>query len=240
LVAAGLTLAVVPAFAGFLGSGLTPGQTSDPRLYDINAVTITQNSSAVLAVGSVACAENAAPFSTTENSYYRRFDLNGAHGIVTPFSVTQVDFGVELAETSTGGPFVVTVRLHTIPNAAALTTANMTLIGTANVNVPDGTSLVIFQVPIAAAVAAPLLDDLVVEILTPDGRPTDQRLFIGSNSAGQTAPSFIRAPDCGIAQPTNLAGIGFPGMHVYMAVTGNEAGTPVAGSSWGRVKTLYR
>jgi hypothetical protein len=43
-----------------------------------------------------------------------------------------------------------------------------------------------------------------------------------------------------VTQPTDTAALGFPGMHIVMAVTGSDGGVPTAGATWGRVKTLYR
>lgn len=238
LMAAGLAFAVLPAAAAeFTQSSLMPGQTSDPRLYDINAVTITQSvSSSIVSLNSVSCNNGV---NHVENSYYRKFDLNGAHGITTAFTITQVDFGIEEANAGTGVQ-PVTLKLYTIPNAAVgIPLGSLTPIGTAPLVIADQ-SLTIFLAPIAAVVATPLLSDLVVEVLTPDGTAGPNLFWIGSNAAGQSAPSYIRAPGCGIAAPVTLASIGFPGMHIYMAVTGSEAATAVAGSSWGRVKTLYR
>ncbi len=65
-------------------------------------------------------------------------------------------------------------------------------------------------------------DILAVEIFTPDGQAAGHSFFIGSNTAGQSGPSFIRAADCGVAEITNLAAIGFPSMHIVMTVSGNN------------------
>jgi len=50
------------------------------------------------------------------------------------------------------------------------------------------------------------------------------RLFIGSNDAGQSAPSYLRSASCGLVEPTDTADIGFPGMHIVMNVTGELGG----------------
>src|SRR6185436_1773755 len=54
----------------------------------------------------------------------------------------------------------------------------------------------------------------------PDGQPNQNSFFIGSNNLGQSGPSYISAASCGIANPTNLASIGFPNMHIVMNVLG--------------------
>ncbi len=46
-------------------------------------------------------------------------------------------------------------------------------------------------------------------------------LFFGSNAAGQTAPSYIRALDCGIDQFVNVAALGFPQTNIIINPTGD-------------------
>ena len=235
-----LALALAPAIAGdFTHSTLTPGEQSVPGTYDITAVTITQNVSATITAGaSVSCNNGAPNFNHTANSYWRRFDLNGAHGITGCFTASQVDFGIEEA-VGGGASQPVSVRLYTIPNASPLNTANLTLIGSVGLNVPSQ-SLTIFSALVAGVVIDASLLDLVVEVFTPSGQTVGDRFFIGSNSLGQTAPSYLSAAECGVLQPTNTAALGFPGMHVYMAVTGGECPTPTIAKTWGSLKTIYR
>jgi hypothetical protein len=97
------------------------------------------------------------------------------------------------------------------------TFANFTLIGTANASIPDQ-SLTIATVPVTGT--APAGSTLVVEIFTPNGQTAGHSFFVGSNPDGQTDPSFIAAADCGAPEPTDLAVLGFPGMHIVMNVTG--------------------
>jgi hypothetical protein len=233
-----LTLAAAPLFAQTFGkSTLPPGQTSDPTLYDLSIVTITQSASAsIISLNSVSC--NAGGLHT-DNSYYRRFKLAADHGIITPFTTSNVDFGIEVASSATGGGQPVLVKLYTIPTAAAMNTANFTQIANVAVNVLDQ-SLTVLSVPVVGAVASPTTQDLVVEIFTPSGQTTGDSFFIGSNNLGQTRPSYLAAAACGVTQPTDTAALGFPGMHIVMAVTGSDGIVPTAGNTWGRVKTLYR
>jgi hypothetical protein len=69
-------------------------------------------------------------------------------------------------------------------------------------------------------------DVLAVEVFTPNGQAASNEFFIGSNASGQSGPSYIKAADCGLATIGDLAGIGFPNMHVVMSVLGNNQ-TPV-------------
>jgi hypothetical protein len=101
---------------------------------------------------------------------------------------------------------------------------SLTLIGQTNTTVNDQ-SLSIVNIPVTGT--APAGSQLVVEILTPDGQAAGNSFFIGSNSAPETGPSYLRAPDCGVTTPTTTAAIGFPNMHIVLNVNGCEqaAGT---------------
>jgi hypothetical protein len=183
-----------------------------------DALTITESNSQTIITGnSVSC--NAAGLHTN-NSYFRAFTLSN-FGITEDFSVSMVEIGVEQA-LGAGGTQPITVYLYT--SSQAFPTGypgSLTQIGTTTINVPDQ-SLTIFQIPVTGI--APAGSQLVVEIFTPDGQTAGHSFFIGSNNLGQTAPSYIMAADCGITVPTDVAGIGFAGMHIVMNVIG-EAGS---------------
>ena len=236
--AASMALVVAPVLAGQFGvSKLPPGRTSDPTLFDINSVTITQSASATIqSLNSVSCNNG---IGHTDNSYMRRFKLATDHGILTPFTISSVAWAIEEASSGSGGGQPMSIRLYTIPTASALTFANLTMIATTTFNQLDE-SLVNHTTAIAGVVAAPVALDLVVELFTPDGQAAGNLIFVGSNNLGQTRPSYLAAALCGVAQPTDTAALGFPGMHIVMGVTGSEGQTPVAGQTWGRLKTLYR
>ncbi|QNN56414.1 IPTL-CTERM sorting domain-containing protein [Diaphorobacter ruginosibacter] len=155
----------------------------------------------------------------TDNSYYRRFDLSGSIGMAR-VAVSSVDIGIEQAS---GGPQPVVVRLYSIPNEASLNVANLgTPIGMAEVSVANQ-SKTILSVPITA-----VLDgnshDLVVEVFTPNGQAAGYKFFIGSNNTAPInpagAPSYIRAPNCGVVDIVTVGSLGFPNMHVVMVVHG--------------------
>jgi len=185
---------------------------------DINALTITHSASQTIITGnSVSC--NAGGLHAN-NSYFRAFNLTN-FGITEDFDISMVEIGVEQA-IGAGGTQPITVYLYT--SSTAFPTGypgSLTQIGTANINVPDQ-SLTLFQIPITGT--APAGSELVVEIFTPDGQTAGHSFFIGSNNLGQTGPSYIMAADCGITVPTDVGGIGFPGMHIVMNVTGEAGG----------------
>ncbi len=151
----------------------------------------------------------------TDNSYYRRFALKADHGLFRKMMIESVDIGIEDAVGS-GGSQPVEVRLYAIAPGDPLLLANFTLLGTASFDQPD-TALAVQNFPVSGIID-PSKNDLVVELFTPNGQATGNRFFIGSNSLGQTAPSYIMAADCGVAAITDLANIGFPSMHIVMTV----------------------
>jgi uncharacterized repeat protein (TIGR02543 family) len=186
----------------FGGSSLAP--TAD--------ISITESSSqSIVSANSVSCNNTAGH---ADNSYYRVFDLP-TFGITGEFKVSAVEIGVESAAAG-GTDQPITVNLYTLNGAFIL--ANLTPIGSASVNVTDQ-SLTHLTVPVTAT--APAGAKLVVEIFTPNGQTAGNFFFIGSNNLGETAPSYIRATACGLAEPATTTSIGFPGMQIVMNVHGS-------------------
>jgi hypothetical protein len=180
-----------------------------------DTVTITQSSSQDVTSGSVACGVSASGY-TADNSYFRVFDLT-SYGISGTFNVTSVDFGIESA-TGTSQP--IQVNLYTL-SGATLAWANLNPIGSASGTLA-AQALTHFSIPVTGS--APAGSKLVVEIHSPDGSVAVTALYIGSNAAAETGPSYLAAADCGIAEPTTTAAIGFPDMHIVMNVTGTTGG----------------
>jgi HYR domain len=220
--------------------GAAPSGDSAPSVCTPH--TITQSSSqAITALNSVSCNNG---IGHTENSYYRAFTLS-SFGIAGQYDVASVDIGVELANAGgtvpppggaassisknnqklgLGAPSAtsqpITVKLYTssMPFPTGFP-GSLTQIGITNTTVND-TSLSIINIPVTGS--APAGSQLVVEILTPDGTAAGNLFFIGSNAAAETGPSYLRAPACGITNPTTTAAIGFPSMHIVMNVNGCE------------------
>lgn len=196
------------------GASSQPAAVLPPAAAE-GSVTITHSTSQTIITGnSVSC--NAGGLHT-DNSYFRVFDLV-AFGITEDFNITNVSFGIELAN-GVSGSQPVEVKLHTLSGPFIF--ANLTTIGTANLSVPNQT-LSIYDAAVAATAPAGSL--LVVEIFTPNGQASNNSFFIGSNNLGQTGPSYLAAAACGVAQPTDTAAIGFPNMHIVMNVTGDVGG----------------
>ena len=197
----------------------TPGGTCPP--------VITQSSSqAITPLNSVSC-NNASGH--TDNSYWRAFNMGTFTG-GAQYDVTAVSFGVEEA-TGAGGTQPVTVRLYT--NAGgAFPGGTRTQIATTTIQVLDSASGTVLNVPLVATVPAGT-SELVMEVFTPNGQATGNFFFIGSNTAAETGPSYLSAADCGIANPTDTATIGFPDMNIVFNVLGScpPSGTPTPSPS---------
>jgi hypothetical protein len=176
-------------------------------------LTITHSATQAIAAGnSVACSPDSG-LTTTENGYLRTFTL-ADFGIGGDFNVTSVSFGIEAIDPAQ----TLTVNLYTLEGDFIY--ANLTPIGSADATIaPQELSIV--SVPVEGT--APAGSTLVVEVDAPDMSGTG-RLFIGSNDAGQSAPSYLRSASCGLVEPTDTADIGFPGMHIVMNVTGELGG----------------
>jgi hypothetical protein len=137
------------------------------------------------------------------------------------YNVTSVDFGVESANNTQP----VTVRLYT--NAGApFPGGTRTQIATTTVSVTAAQTGTVVNAPITAAVPAGT-SELVMELFTPDGQATGNLFFVGSNADPESGPSYLSAAACGVTNPTPVATLGFPNMHIVFNVHGScGGGTP--------------
>jgi hypothetical protein len=216
----GLALAVPSLAQSLLSNGFRGVHRPAviPKVTPCGPVFLTDSVSQDIITGnSFACTDPGTGF-TFENHYSRAFDLPslGIDGFV---DVCDVDFAVEGA-ISIAGTQTVTVYLFFTP-AGTFPNGPLTLIGTYAVDVPDQ-DLDIISVPVSATV--PSGSELVVDVASEDGVVNGSAFSIGSNNLGQTAPSYLTAPDCGIATPTDLADIppGFPNMQIVINALGTE------------------
>ncbi|TDE02430.1 S8 family serine peptidase [Jiangella asiatica] len=211
------------------GAVVVPESTSQADQY---TTTLTHSASQGIQPGASAACSPDDGQSTVANSYLRTFTPR-EFGITGEFGVTAVSFGVEAVA---GSPQTMDVNLYTL-DAQPLTYANLTPIGTASIEV-EPQSLTMVEVPVTGMV--PDGATLVVEVAAPDAAGAGA-FFIGANGAGQSAPSYIAAPGCGLTEPTDVAEIGRDGMHIVMNVIG-EADTPAcdlpAQTPWAQVRPL--
>jgi hypothetical protein len=188
------------------------GQTFATISHSLDPDTITPGNS-------VAC-QNPDVGATRENRYYRSFNLDAFSDIAGfKFKVTGVRFGVEEASSAGGTGQSITVSVYRDKNGGAPLLADLVLLGSAVKSVPDG-SLFFVDVPVLAQFEPH--ETMVVEVKSPDGLASGNWFIIGSNPLGQTAPSYLWASVCGISQITDLAGVGWPDMHVVLSVTGEK------------------
>ena len=201
-------------------------QSAPPALHSVpchlDAITLSQTTSnSIVAGNSISCSETATGY-TAENSYYRRFVM-ADYGITTAFTVSQVGFGVELANSATGTQ-PISIRLYSIPTGSPMELAGLTLINQVNLSLSNQ-SLANVLASVSAALASPTTSDLVAEVFVPDGRASGHSFLMGSNPDAETRPSYIRAPDCGFPDIMSFASIGYSNVHILLTVTGTTGST---------------
>lgn len=196
---------------------------ADAAAPDAAVVPVTLSHSATSAIDdqqSLRCNDNENN-THTANSYYRVFDLD-ALGVVGDFDIEQVQVGVQEAA-SPGATQPLSVRLHTLEGNFQL--ANLSPLGGVDLDVPNQ-ALTLLDVPIAAT--APAGSVLVVEVFTPSGVDGGHSFWVGVNDDGQTGPTYLSAPECGVNEPTDVAALAIDGIdttliHLVLSVTGTAA-----------------
>lgn len=188
-----------------------PPPIDAPRLITLNQT----DSQVVTPQASVACTQQGPPQVSKENSYYRAFALEGWTG-ERPLTPVKVDFGVEQVA-STVGSHAVEVRLHTLTGPLAL--ASLTMVASEQVTLPTS-GITAVSVPIDPAPVIAPRSTLVAEVLSPDGTMNGASFFIGANKEGESATGYLRAPDCGLLEPTPYADLGFPTVRLVLTVSG--------------------
>lgn len=182
---------------------------------------ITHSASTDIVAGSVACGNGGI---TSDNVYYRAFNLND-FGITTDWEVTNVQLGWETVSGVPGGyPAVITIWEN--DPAFPFPDTTPTMIAEIPVNLDDAMTGLLVDFPITGAIVA-ADTELIVSIgwasdVIDDGGNGVASIFIGSNPAGQTGPTYISSNGCGLVAPGDIADIGFPDMHLVMTVTGQE------------------
>ena len=183
-------------------------------------ITHSVDPDSIFATGSLACRQVGTDF-TAENHYWRSFVLTD-FGITNEYNVTLVDIGIQEALAGNGGLQPLTCNLY-ITDGTPFPggyPGSLILIGTTTLDVPDQA---VTHFPIAVTGSAPAGSELVVEISIPEGVAEGNKFFIGINDFGETAPSYIMAPDCGFPVPTPINPLppGFTEQNYVMSVTGD-------------------
>lgn len=157
-----------------------------------------------------------------ENSYYRNFDLYNDFFINGEWIVENIVIGAAMAKSETGVQRLY-LKFYTMSESSPLVTDSLTLLYEQEAEYPDTHSDSLINYPVTEIVSVPARHNLVVEVLAPDGTQDGNYFFIASNALGETAPSYIRAPDCNRPEPVTLSSIGYSDMHVIMTVYGRYA-----------------
>jgi len=176
-----------------------------------NAFDITQNTDTTTVLGAGSCS------SSGDAHFMRRFPLNAEFGITGKFSVTNVHFGVAFTQ-SDGPTQPVEVHLYRISSFAPLAFANLTEIGNTTLNVAPAVAPFFLDAAATGAVPDASVQDLVVDIVSPNGKADGYQLGIGLNAAGESAPNYFAGAACGLTEPT----VTDPDHDFVMVVSGTE------------------
>lgn len=173
-----------------------------------NAQTISQNNdqSTIEAGGTVGCP-------TAPNVYSRSFVM-ADFGITETWYITQVEFGIQDYVTA-DAPLTITISTTSQAYPGGYPGSLTQLATTTVTHSETGETLnVLKQVPITATV--PAGSELVIEV--------SGDFFMGGNTAGSDAPSYLMATGCGAATPTDVTELGaFEDVNIIINVTGSSA-----------------
>ena len=196
-------------------------------------VVITQNSSLDVTGGTVACRSSAEDpenptgpriqLGTTENSFYRVFDL-GKFTLPDNPELTSVDFGVvvrfyeEATRSATGSLIVSTLPSGTDVSEGFLRSA-LSELASANLEFDQDTLALVntgFDDPNNPFDGAPALTGdelLVIELFFDDGSQSEEEerqysASAGANEADATGASYLGTTDCGGIEPTPFLLVG--------------------------------
>lgn len=192
----------------------------------VNAqTTVTQSTAQTITAGTIACGTGNPATASSDNRYFRAFDLS-ASGITTDFNITTVQFGIQSLTTPPAAGYPVLVKLYgttaTFPAGfTSTTTTGYTLLGQATYLALPASVGTIVSVPLVATV--PAGNKLILEIGY--AANTTSLIYLGSNAAGQSGPSYIMSTGCSITAPATLASIGFANVHMVFNVIGSTLGT---------------
>jgi hypothetical protein len=182
--------------------------------------TITHSlSQEIVAGNSTACFDDKTGF-TRENTYWRAFDMNTFTG-GQAYDISSISFGVEQSSGNGLGQDLDVVLWTN--NGAPFPGGTLEPLAIFFLTIINDSSFMV-EIPLDQTTVPAGTLELVMEVSSPNGVDQGNIFLIGSNSAGQTGPSYIQAADCGWPDPVDLASIGFPDMHMVFNVDGSCAG----------------
>lgn len=178
---------------------------------DETVTTLTHSVSMEITPGNTLVCTSREDGTTRENHALRTFTLPD-FGVDGAFDVTEVTFGIERISHQAD----LAVNLYTLEGP--LTYVNLRRIASEVVTLePQEAELV--TVPMTARV--PSGATLVMEVVAPDMEGIGG-IYFGSNSVGETAPSYTSSEPCGARDPITYASVGGGHVHLVMAVHGTS------------------
>jgi hypothetical protein len=210
-----LALPAAAQSASYSHSTAPTSASAAPRGVVCGTEFLTQSASQTITIGNaVSC--NTDGVVHVENSYYRAYDLSA---FPAGFDVCAVEIGIDRALAGSGSAQPVTLNLY-VHSGGAFPTGTSTLLTTLALAVANQSGSLL-SVPIGGRV--PAGSQLIVEVLTPDAQAAGHSFFMGSNALGQSADSFLRAPNCGVFAPTSNVASGFSAMQIVLNARGAAA-----------------
>ncbi|HEX8269729.1 MAG TPA: T9SS type A sorting domain-containing protein [Flavobacterium sp.] len=191
------------------------------------AQTISHSTSMALGTTNVACNNGTAPNNTSsDNRYYRFFNLAN-FGITGQYTASAVHYGVQTMNVPTlPGGFPVTTKIYVTTNTTFTTAffpAGYTEIASVTTNHQPTDVGTLVTIPITAVI--PPGSNLLVELgYAAQAAGSLNRIFLSANDLGQSAPTYLSSTGCSIANPTDMATIGFADAHLVLSVDGTTLG----------------
>lgn len=177
-------------------------------------VTLSQSNDPVnVTDGGVACWNNANG-EYRENSFFRAYNLSD-FGITEAFDITSVEYGQGAADDGKE----ITLNIYTA-TSDDLSTATLTLIGSATHTSAAADDLTLVSVALSASI--PANSTIAFEVLAGDsGTNPGETFFPGINAGGENDDSYLLSAACNISVPTTATAIGFADNQYVMNVVGN-------------------
>jgi len=208
--------------ATFEHSSITPGQFVVREIvHPLAPQQITQNTDPNTLVGGTSAACSGGGI-TTDNHWWRLFDLDDDHALLDTLTVASLDYGIE---TAVGPTQNITATMYCLDEGLPFELAFLTQVGINTVAQPDA-ELEFFNIAVGGSCDT-ASQDLAVDMSTEDclaGEADCLSLFIGANDLGQSGPTYVHADDCGIFDPVDTVALGFFTIHIVYVVNGEADG----------------
>jgi hypothetical protein len=225
-----LACAVVTAQANDLGtSGGSGGAVVRDIIHPLAPQQITQNldPNTLEDNSGVSCGSAGI---TTDNGWWRLFDLDGDHGLTGQFCVEDLDWGVD----SCTGAQEIFIRSYCLDDGNPFYQVFLSQQGESSTTIADGANEEFVNTAVGGCCDADT-QSMAIGIFAPDCLESGlcTNFFIGGNKLGQTAPSYLSAEDCGAPDPTDVADFGFTTNAWLMVVNGDGTGGDDGGTGDG-------